>query len=305
MTTSKGIMKKILFALLLCFSISLGSSLEAEGAACSTITGASCVTGACPSDSNPVDGTCSSNGTCCQKKSAATGTGLTSAQCQAQGGSCNPFSCPTGKIDSGHCISGTSTSVRCCTTAGANGTGQNSTGSTDAVSITVANPLKYDTVEGVLTSIMGGIKGIVVTLALIMIVIGGVMYIFSAGNDGRMKVAKNIVLAALIGLAIVIAAPAFLREISGLLGWDSAPAIEGGTNLTLTQIAGNVLKFLLSIIGVLALIMMMISGIMYFASGGNEARVKQAKNIFVASLIGILVAMGSLVLVTAVSRFFI
>jgi hypothetical protein len=50
--------------------------------------------------------------------------------------------------------------------------------------------------------------------------------------------------------------------------------------------------------------MMVISGIMYLFSGGSEARVKQAKNIFVASLIGILVAMGSLVLVTALARFF-
>lgn len=131
------------------------------------------------------------------------------------------------------------------------------------------------------------------------------MYILSAGNDGRMKVAKNIVLAALIGLAIVIAAPAFLKEISVLLGWDSAPAIEGGTQLTLTEIASNVLKFLLSIIGILALIMMIVSGIMYLSSGGNEARVKQAKSMFVASLIGITLAMGSLVLVSAVARFFI
>jgi hypothetical protein len=237
-----------------------------HAAACETIQGAGCVAGACPTDSNQVTATCTNNRTCCQKKSAA----------------------PAG------------TQVNPNTNSNTNP----ATNSTSAVTINVSNPLKYDTVEGVLTSIMGGIKGIVVTLALLMIVIGAVMYVLSAGNADRIKTAKNIILAALVGLAIVIAAPAFLREISVLLGWDNAPAIEGGTTLTLTQIARNILNFLLSIIGVLALIMLVISGIMYLTSAGNETRMKTAKSIFMASLIGIAVAMGSLVLVTAVARFF-
>lgn len=217
-------------------------------------------------------------------------------------------SCPTGTgVVKKSCPS---SNLKCCVKTGTSPAGSeaddsSTTGSTTAVTVNVSNPLKYDTVEGVLTSIMGGIKGIVVTLALLMIVIGGIMYIFSLGNTDNMKKAKNVILAALVGLAIVIAAPAFLREISVLLGWDNAPAIEGGTTLTLTQIAKNILNFLLSIIGVLALIMLIISGIMYLTSAGNDTRMKTAKNIFVASLIGIAVAMGSLVLVSAVARFFI
>jgi hypothetical protein len=173
-----------------------------------------------------------------------------------------------------------------------------------AVSINLSNPLKYDKVEGVLTSVMGGIKGIVVTLALLMIIIGAIMYILSFGNEGNMKRAKSIITAALVGLAIVIAAPAFLREIAGLLSWDNAPPIDGGTSLTLTQIAQRILTFLLSIIGTLALIVMIISGVMYLTSGGSETRMKQARGIFTAALIGIVLAMASLILVSAVAGFF-
>jgi cbb3-type cytochrome oxidase subunit 3 len=247
-----------------------------SGTACSAVAGAGCVAGNCAPGYTQVEG----------------------AICPAQG---------SGGVDGVCCrptpAGGGSTAG---TTWGnpVNSSGGGGLGATAPVNITLSNPLKYGTVEEVLTSIMSGIKGIVVTLALLMIVIGGIMYIFSAGNDGRMKVAKNIILAALIGLAIVIAAPAFLKEISTLLGWDQNLPNEVDEALTLTQIASNILKFLLSIIGILALIMMVISGIMYLFSGGSEARVKQAKNIFVASLIGILVAMGSLVLVTALARFF-
>lgn len=225
-----------------------------------------------------------------------------STTCTTAVGTCRS-ACQTGEVRDSSKTGCAGDATFCCvkTTPNAN---SSETSSTSAVTINVSNPLKYDTVEGVLTSIMGGIKGIIVTLALLMIVIGAVMYVLSAGNADRIKTAKNIILAALVGLAIVIAAPAFLREISVLLGWDNAPAIEGGTTLTLTQIARNILNFLLSIIGVLALIMLVISGIMYLTSAGNETRMKTAKSIFTASLIGIAVAMASLILVTAVARFF-
>ena len=174
----------------------------------------------------------------------------------------------------------------------------------DVVTITSENPLSYNNVEGVLGNVMGAIRGIVVLLAIVAIVIAGIMYVLSLGNPDSMKKAKNVILAALIGLAIVIAAPTFLREISILLEWNNAPAVPGDSGVTLTQIARNVLNFLLSIIGILAIIMMIISGIMYLSSAGNDGRMKQAKGIFMASLIGIAVALASMVLVTAVARFF-
>ena len=72
--------------------------------------------------------------------------------------------------------------------------------------------------------------------------------------------------------------------------------------LTLTEIAGNVLKFLLSLVGTLALIMLIIGAIMYFLSAGNETRVKSANNIIKASLIGITIAFAAYILVATVAR---
>lgn len=325
-------MKKILFAFSVVVLLSQASVTEAALACFEYGGGVYSTSAQCPSNtpvsvaSKYVTGP-NSTQQCCVPTTRATTlvadynrANPTSPQLSLQGGRVSEVSlnaCPTACIDvSATCSGGAvvdtqkacpSSTLKCCSVPVPNPNpagGSATTGTTEAVNITVSNPLKYDTVEGVLTSIMGGIKGIVVTLALLMIVIGGIMYILSLGNADNMKRAKSVILAALVGLAIVIAAPAFLREISSLLGWDNAPAIEGGTTLTLTQIATKILNFLLSIIGTLALIMLIISGIMYLTSAGNDTRMKQAKSIFIASLIGIAIAMASLVLVTAVARFF-
>lgn len=122
-----------------------------------------------------------------------------------------------------------------------------------------------------------------------------------------METAKKCILGALIGLALGIAAPAFLREISGILGWAQGPAslpAGVGTSLTLMQIAANVLNFLLTIIGILAIIMLVIGGMMYLLAAGDEDRIDQGKKIVKYSVIGIFIALASMVIVRQLAAFF-
>lgn len=158
--------------------------------------------------------------------------------------------------------------------------------------------------EQVLDSILGTLRGIIVVLSLVFIVIGAVLYITSAGDEGRMKTAKGAITASMIGLAIGIAAPSFLKEIGSVLGWGavSSSAVAGAA--TLSQIATNVLNFLLSIVGVLAIIMLVVGGIMYLTAAGDEDRIDTGKKIVKYSVIGILVALASLVIVSQVATFF-
>ncbi len=152
--------------------------------------------------------------------------------------------------------------------------------------------------------ILGTLRGIIVILALVFIVIGAVLYITSAGNDKQMTLAKGAITASMIGLAIGIAAPTFLKEIGTVLGWSgvNSGAVAGAT--TLSQIARNVLDFLLSIVGVLAIIMLVIGGIMYLTAAGDEDRIDTGKKIVTYSIIGIAVALASLVIVSQLAAFF-
>lgn len=169
--------------------------------------------------------------------------------------------------------------------------------------INFSNPLEFDTVEGVLASLLNTLQGIIVVLSIVFIVIGAIFYITSAGNEKQIESAKKAITASIIGLVIGIAAPSFLREISYILGW--LPGEEGLSDaLTLSEIVLNVLDFLLSIVGVLSVIMLVAAGVMYLTSAGNEKRIDTAKNMTTYAIIGIVIALAALVIVRQVATFF-
>ena len=134
------------------------------------------------------------------------------------------------------------------------------------------NPLQFgDTGDlgQVLGSVLSAMQGIIVVLGIIFIIIGALIYITSGGNESRMTLGKTAITAALIGLALGIAAPSFLKEIAGVLGWGAIDAAIVAAP-TLSSLALKVLNFLLSIIGVLAIIMLVIGGLIYLTAAGDE-----------------------------------
>jgi hypothetical protein len=152
-----------------------------------------------------------------------------------------------------------------------------------------------------LGGILSAIQKIIVVLALVFIMIGAVMILTSAGNSGMVEQGKGAITMALVGLALGVAAPSLLKELSIIIGWGPG---SGGTALTLSQIAVNVLNFLLGTMGIVALVMLVIGAIMYLTSAGDEDRIDKGKEIFKYSLIGVVLAMSSMVLVTQIAKFF-
>jgi len=194
---------------------------------------------------------------------------------------------------SGNCAA----SENCCIPAAAGGGGAGGT-------VGFSNPLGFSTVQEAVGAFLAALQGIIVLLALVFLVLGGVLYVISAGDEGKIKTAKGAITAAMIGLAIGIAAPSFLKEISTILNWGG-PVPAGVTAApSLATILTNVLNFLLSIVGILAIIMMVIGGLMYFAAAGDEKRAETAKTIVKYAIIGIAVALASLVAVTQIAKFF-
>ena len=68
----------------------------------------------------------------------------------------------------------------------------------------IKNPLQTTTITGVLVLAVRWLLGLVGILALLALIVGGVYYITSFGNDQRIQTAKKIITWAIIGLAIVI-----------------------------------------------------------------------------------------------------
>ena len=95
------------------------------------------------------------------------------------------------------------------------------------------------------------------------------------------------------GVAAGSSAPFFVSA-AGVI--DNAPTLATALLRTLT--------FLLEIFGILAILALVISGILYFTAGGNTARLELAKKSFLFVVIGIVIGLGALVLVRAVAKFF-
>lgn len=170
----------------------------------------------------------------------------------------------------------------------------------DAGSVSFANPLKYDSLTQVLGAVLSSLQGVLGTIAIIILIIGGIMYMLSAGNETMITKAKNTIGGALIGLAIILAAPSFLKEIKNALGGSSTttnPDLMVSQALSVQQIGFKILNFLLSIVGILGIIALLVGGIMYLVAYGDEDRINLAKKIITNALIGILVASASLILV--------
>ncbi len=175
------------------------------------------------------------------------------------------------------------------------------TGPTNNTSIAFPNPITSNSIDEVLTSLLSALSGLVVTLAIVFIVLGGILYMMSAGDPGMIKRAKDCWLYSVIGLAIVIAAPTFLKQIQIILGGKlTGGGIENA--YTISQIATNVLNFLLSLVGIIAIISLVIAGGMYMTAYGDDTRLKKAKDIGTWAIVGIVVALVSLIAVQQISK---
>lgn len=103
------------------------------------------------------------------------------------------------------------------------------------------------------------------------------------------------------GFAIVSAV-----SLSGIARASSAnPALEGPArsglpNASIMEIVASTMEWLLAILGFLAVIGFVISGILYLTAAGDDKRAGNAKNAMFYSIAGVIVALVGYVVVQAV-----
>jgi len=171
-------------------------------------------------------------------------------------------------------------------------------------SLEFTNPLVCTTVSCVVGAILNTLLNVVALIAIVFIVIGGIMYMTAGGNEKTVERAKATITGAVVGFAIAIAAPTFLKQIKETLGGGSGADANAMINgaLTIKDVAIQVLNFLLSVVGIIAIISLIVGGIMYLTSYGDEERIEKAKTMVTYSIIGIVIAFGAVVIVTQISK---
>lgn len=88
-----------------------------------------------------------------------------------------------------------------------------------ASAITFTNPLGVNTFEELLEAIINFVFWVGITLAPLMIIIAGFTYVTSGGSPDKVKKAKDLMLWAIIGLVILIAAKGLVQVIRSILGF--------------------------------------------------------------------------------------
>jgi hypothetical protein len=81
---------------------------------------------------------------------------------------------------------------------------------------------------------------------------------------------------------------------------NAAGVIEDATPIA--TVLFNALQFLLSVFGFIAIMALVVSGLLYLTSGGNEERVKTAKKAAAYAIVGIIVALGAMIVIKFLAR---
>jgi len=170
-----------------------------------------------------------------------------------------------------------------------------------AMNLSFGNPVgTTGTMTVFFEAIITGILNIVAFLGVLFLAIGGIIYLMAAssGNDNLIGTAKKIWTGSLTGLALSLAGPSFLKEIKEIvLGVGGTVPTDIASAPSLTDIVSNSLDFLLSIIGILAIISLVINSILYLTAFGDSSKAEKTKTNIMYSLMGVIAAGSALIIV--------
>ena len=169
---------------------------------------------------------------------------------------------------------------------------------TNNASANIENKLSCGSIRECILYAIGELKWIVVGITVVVIIIAGVIYLFSGANVELAEKAKLTLLGAVLGFTIVIGADILISEVGKALGWKGAKEIGGGAKGVITR----TITFLFSILGAIGLGGILIGAIFYFAAAGDEERMGKGRKIVIYSIIGTIIALCAALIVRQIEK---
>ncbi len=169
------------------------------------------------------------------------------------------------------------------------------------------NPIGVsDDITAFFEAVMVHLQGIIAFVAVMFIIIGGILYMSSGGNQAMATAGKICITSAIIGFALAAAGPSFLYQIKFSVYGDVNAAVPTSINAapTVIQIVERVTTFLLSIVGIIGIIGLTISGLLYLFAAGDSSQSQKAKEAIKYSIGGIVVAGAALIIIRQIVLFF-
>jgi len=91
-----------------------------------------------------------------------------------------------------------------------------------------------------------------------------------------------------------------IKKPPGDFGAEDLAYGGGGSNESIAEVLGQIITWILGFVGALAILMIIVAGIMYLTSGGDEGRVENAKRWLIYAIVGLIVALLGWVIVNTV-----
>jgi ABC-type Fe3+ transport system permease subunit len=129
--------------------------------------------------------------------------------------------------------------------------------------------------------------GIITVLVMIW---GGIQYMISTGDDGRMTKAKGTLTGGMIGAVISVSAANIVGFLDSAILGSNTPGSQSGDPSGMIKNAFNAIWY---IVGAIAVISIIYSGFLYVSARGDESKVKKAKTSLVYAIVGLVVAVSA------------
>lgn len=152
--------------------------------------------------------------------------------------------------------------------------------------------------------IISFIKYVIGAYATIMAVRAGIGLITSGGNEEEVSKNRKALLYSGGGLLMIFAGQIFIDNVfykvnkqvySGITGVHPGVDAKEGVE----QIIG-ITNLIVSIVGPIAVLMLIVGAIMYALAGGEEERMEKAKRLIIAAVVGIVLIFGAFAIVSTV-----
>ncbi|MDD4996116.1 MAG: hypothetical protein PHW15_01380 [Patescibacteria group bacterium] len=115
---------------------------------------------------------------------------------------------------------------------------------------------------------------------------------------------KFLSLIALVAIVSALAPSALLAQTSNLdLGNNYVQnfrEVAGYGEASITEVVGNIIKIVLSLLGLVAVVLVIIGGFQWMASAGNEDKIKSAKKLIGSALVGLIIVVLAYAIATFV-----
>ncbi len=143
-------------------------------------------------------------------------------------------------------------------------------------------------------------------IAVILILWAGILYMTAAGRAENISKAQNTLLATVIGVVVLLIAPALVALVVSLAGGSVSESdicsIKNATT-TVTDVLVNLINWLAWFVVIVSIVSGMYSGFLYMTSKGEPDKAKKATSVFVFTLIGLAVSILAFSIISIIELF--